>query len=181
MEGGNATLYTTFFIFQFKINLKPTGMNNPNAYKATKGPAVINASEPLQTNLTDAAAACKQYRGYIASRYREGFADGYTSYLLNREDLDTLLQEQTLDGIRIYIGHEDKGNGPLVRLFAVGCQLALDGTYQDVIEETAAEPAAQITTKTTRMLAVEGLAPVARLTSGRPCPSECGGKSVLNS
>ena len=156
-------------------------MNNPDAYNATTAPLATNLSEPLHTSITEAAAACKQYRGYIASQYKEGFADGYTSYMLNRQDLDTLLQDGTLDGIRIYIGHEDKGNGPLVRLFAVGCKLALDGTYQDVIDEQpATEPAAALSPKSTMMRAAEGL-PVARLTSGRPCPSECGGKSILNS
>jgi hypothetical protein len=134
-------------------------MNNPDAYNATNGPAVTNLSEPLYTSITEAAAACKQYRGYIASQYNEGFAEGYTSYMLNQQDLNTLLQDGTLDGIRIYIGHEDKGNGPLVRLYVVGCKQAQDGTYQDVIDEQQE----------------------ARLTSGRPCPSECGGKNVLNS
>lgn len=140
-----------------------------------------NLSEPLHTSITEAAAACKQYRGYIASQYKEGFADGYTSYMLNRQDLDTLLQDGTLDGIRIHIGHVEKGNGPLVRLFMVGCKRAPDGTYQDVIDEQfATEPATALSSKSTMMRAAESSA-VASLTSGRPCPSECGGKSILNS
>lgn len=157
-------------------------MNNPDAYDATTGLLATNLSEPLQPSLTEAAAACKEYRGYIASRYREGFADGYTSYLLNREDLDALLQDGALNGIRIYIGHEDKGNGPLVRLFVVGCQQAPDGTYQDVIEEQPTpQPAAGISLKSTMARGAASKPAMARLTSGRPCPSECGGKNDLNS
>ncbi len=157
-------------------------MNNPDAYKAANGPAIARMSAPVQTTITEAATACRQYRSYIASQYKEGFADGYTSYLLTRQDLDALLQAQTLDGIRIYIGHEDKGNGPLVRLFVVGCMLAMDGTYQDIVDEQpAAAPASLLSTKAAMAHTAAGPDAQARLTSGRPCPSECGGKSILNS
>lgn len=178
MASGDVVLCRTPVLFTH-LPKTPIGMINPDAYLPTKGRLVAGStSEPVQTSITEAAAACRQYRAYIAATYNEGFADGFTSYLLNREDLDALLQQQTLDGIRIYIGHEDRGKGPLVRLFVVGCQQERDGAYHDVIAEGTA---AQTGSKSTMMQAADGLATVARLTSGRPCPSECGGKSPLNS
>lgn len=139
---------------------------------------MYNRQEPLQTSITDAATACKQYRDYIANNYKGGVADGYTSYLLNSEDLDALLKGGTLGGIRIYIGHEDRDNGPLVRLFMVGCKKEEDGSYHDQIEP---KPTADPATVNMATRSGEGPAIEMRVTSGRPCPSECGGTSRLNS
>ncbi len=106
--------------------------------------------------------------------------------MLTREDILKLLQGKELNGIRIYIGHEDKGNGPLVRLFMVGCKKGPDDKYHDQIKQQpptdpAAAPVANTAMQAIALRTTEAMTTEARLTSGRPCPSECGGKNLLNS
>jgi hypothetical protein len=136
---------------------------------------MYNPQTPLQTSIAEATDACKRYKDHVANTYGAGSADGHTSYLLDQEDINALLQGQTDAGIRIYIGHDDKGKGPLVRLFMVGCKKGADGEYHDnqIEPQPAPEPAGQSNAKTMMKLSTTSFSE-ARLVSGRPCPSECG-------
>ncbi|OLY90786.1 hypothetical protein SAMN05444008_12314 [Cnuella takakiae] len=125
--------------------------------------------------LTQATQHCKAYREYMHKQYGATAQTAYNSYLFTREDLMRILYDASgeKDGIRIYIGFEDAGKGPLVRLYAVPCRQQ-GAQYHDAIEPIDARQG-------TGAQRTSAVASTDTVRSGRPCPSQCGGANMLNS
>jgi len=136
----------------------------------------------------------KNYRDYLNNLKAVSHRGKITSYLITRGEIENLLTQkgQTLDGIRIYIGHEVFKSGEVaVRLFAVPVKME-DCKYNDynvpdkdylenkqkIVAPERNEFEVQLKSFSLETRDAESGQGLAVL---RPCPYECSKVNALNS
>jgi hypothetical protein len=117
----------------------------------------------IRPTWTEAFDQCENYRKYLDSLPIDSRLKA-KSYLLQKKDIDELLNQVGADGgIRIYIGHEPFVGGTVVRLFMVACVENGTGGFDDWHIPPRKNPV------TTTILG-----------ESRPCPDECSSDNDLN-